>query len=91
MLPRRCALIKPDPYLIGLWIIRTVETKCMRVSVGGGLGNKQRWKGVGAAGGHFKWPVMAAVTGPYTHTPREGSSCTDRHMTIMGSASRSLK
>ena len=38
MLPQRHALIKPDPYLIGLWIIRTVETKCMRVSVGGGTG-----------------------------------------------------
>ena len=42
---------------------------------GGGLGNKRCWKGVGAEGGHFKWPVVAAVTGPYTHTPREGSSC----------------
>ena len=39
----------------------------MRVSVSGeGLGNKQCWEGVGAAGGHFVWPVVAAVTSPYT-------------------------
>ena len=62
----RHALTKLDPIIISR-PIRTVRIEYARASVWGeGLGNKQHWEGIGAAGGHLEWPIVVAVTSPYT-------------------------